>query len=62
MWTLTLYLTLMFRHAALEIELLRVLLEHYELRSEGYQNLYVRRAVEDNGNEAAIALLEDFGL
>jgi len=51
-----------FRHAAREIEVLRVLLEHYELRSEGYQNLYVRRAVEDNGDEAAIALLEEYGL
>ncbi|MEE4331064.1 MAG: ankyrin repeat domain-containing protein [Wenzhouxiangella sp.] len=51
-----------FRHAARELEVLRVLLEHYEFRSEGYQNLYVRRAVEENGDEAAIALLEEFGL
>lgn len=51
-----------FNHAAREIDVLRVLLDHYELRSDGYQNLYVRRAVEENGDAAAIALLDEYAL
>jgi hypothetical protein len=41
---------------------LRILLEHYEPRSEGHHNLYFPRAVEELGDEATIGLLEDHGL
>jgi len=51
-----------FRLAASNHEVLRALLDHYELRTEGYQNMMIRRTVEEHGDEKAVIMLAEYGL